>query len=903
MSVTSPVNRTDTFGTGAVSVFQFPYVFLQNADLVVWLTDYTTVATGVATLLTYGTDYTVSGAGNPLGGSITLLGAPTSTILPAAPTSQQKISIIRAPALTQELILPGSGPLNVASLVTELDSLEMQIQALNEILGRTPSLPITQAAGITPTLPLPSPGSVLGWNAAGTALQNWVQDSVAGSGAALQALLASTIAGQGDALIGVLQPGAGAVGTTQDVINARFVCPEEYGAAGDGVTDDTVAIQKWAACGVKNKFLPARTYKIISTITFEEGAFVRGCGLDSVIDASAAGASFNGSVASSAVLTATQGTLTALPALSVTKVAGDTLLTFASAHGLSVGDVVCIYNPTAGSFVTSPNNGHTYYAGEFGRVATVNSPTTVTLWTPLYCTGSAASYTAGNCTVYKLSQATIALQNFRVKSPQANYDPGIYIRQCTGVRVEDVQCDNNDYGGFLFMGCYDLVVRGLNSRCEAAPSGYQYGIIITSCQNVEVGQCNTYTTRHGITVSAAIGLLCGVPSRAVTVHDSEFNSGVGLVGGVDCHAGAEDVLFDSCRIYNGVNLGGKDINFKNCKIFNGNATGDAGYAYSGSCVEIDELVGGLYTFEHCDFSTLGNPLANSHGVIDLGGNGGSIISSLIGPVDIHIRNCTVRAPNNATGGAFLWAANRGSTFPVNVLVDGLVLLGSTSMTRVVRYEIDTATSFTGSINASLQLVLGTVPTPSGNNAFAVGQGLAGAGVPAGVVIGAYQSGGSGPGTVGAIYALSAPAGVTIVQVSSEAMTSTGNPIASYLIVDNITGTWPLPSQLMAYSGAPTTNPMRMMRQTQRQTISTTAANPNLGATWFFPFTYPKAPTVQVQRGGVGNAAAVGLGAVPIAYNQQCDLNYAIPGILSAGGTNFSAGAQCDLHTYVEICDF
>ena len=167
MAVTSPLNRTDTYGTGAVSVFQFPYYFLQNADLQVWLTDYTTVAAGVPTLLVYGTDYTVAGAGNVLGGSITLLGAPTSLVLPVPPTSTQKISIIRSPALTQELILPGSGPLNTASIVTEFDNLEMQIQALAAKYGDNP-FPSTSLAAQIAAIQLALTGIMAGITAGWT---------------------------------------------------------------------------------------------------------------------------------------------------------------------------------------------------------------------------------------------------------------------------------------------------------------------------------------------------------------------------------------------------------------------------------------------------------------------------------------------------------------------------------------------------------------------------------------------------------------------------------------------------------------------------------------------------------------------------------------------------------------
>ena len=298
MAVTSPLNRTDTYGTGAVSVFQFPYYFLQNADLQVWLTDYTTVAAGEPTLLVYGTDYTVAGAGNVLGGSITLLGAPTSLVLPVPPTSTQKISIIRSPALTQELILPGSGPLNTASIVTEFDNLEMQIQALAAKYGDNPFPSASLAAqiaaiqlaqtGVTATfmgyiagttLTVTTmltgalvPGQTLAATSlvantniqslgtstggVGTVVVNNSQTlgssgapvafTASGTGfvtsAGVLGALASTAVGQGDALIGVLQPFTGAVARTQHSKNIDALNPCDFGVVGDGVTDNYLAL-------------------------------------------------------------------------------------------------------------------------------------------------------------------------------------------------------------------------------------------------------------------------------------------------------------------------------------------------------------------------------------------------------------------------------------------------------------------------------------------------------------------------------------------------------------------------------------------------------------------------------------------------------------------------------------
>lgn len=66
------------------------------------------------------------------------------------------------------------------------------------------------------------------------------------SGSASEVLLelASAEDGKGDALIAVKQPYTGAVARTQHQKNAEFISVTDFGAVGDGVTDDTGAFQK-----------------------------------------------------------------------------------------------------------------------------------------------------------------------------------------------------------------------------------------------------------------------------------------------------------------------------------------------------------------------------------------------------------------------------------------------------------------------------------------------------------------------------------------------------------------------------------------------------------------------------------------------------------------------------------
>jgi hypothetical protein len=76
---------------------------------------------------------------------------------------------------------------------------------------------------------------------------------------------------KGDALIGVKQPFTGAVGTTQHNKNAERLSVKDFGAIGDGVADDSNAIQAAFSASNKEIFFPAGTYKITKTLTRAEG--------------------------------------------------------------------------------------------------------------------------------------------------------------------------------------------------------------------------------------------------------------------------------------------------------------------------------------------------------------------------------------------------------------------------------------------------------------------------------------------------------------------------------------------------------------------------------------------------------------------------------------------------------
>ena len=89
MTIASETNRIAYTGAGTTGPFSIPFYFLANADLKVVKT---TIATGAETVLTLTTDYTLTGAGEPSGGALTLI---------ASIPSSYKLTIIRDPDLLQ----------------------------------------------------------------------------------------------------------------------------------------------------------------------------------------------------------------------------------------------------------------------------------------------------------------------------------------------------------------------------------------------------------------------------------------------------------------------------------------------------------------------------------------------------------------------------------------------------------------------------------------------------------------------------------------------------------------------------------------------------------------------------------------------------------------------------------
>ncbi len=319
MTVSSSTAKAGPYaGAGLPGPFTVPFRFLAASHLQVIKTS----TAGIDAVLTLTTDYTVAGVG-AASGSVTLT-APLAV--------GERLTIIRNAPFTQLADYVNNDAFPAESHEDALDLLTMQTQQLKERSDAALTLPAT-VTGVDTDLPTPESNKLIGWNQAGDALQNFDATTLAtivafgtsradvftGNGVQTQFALTANpgaLASLDVAIGGVtqtpgvnytysgttltfvvapplgagilaryflalpqgvtdsaastfLQAGAGSVTRTvqeklRDVVSVR-----DFGAVGNGVADDTAAIQvaltALSGAGVYLYFPPGR-YPINSRV-------------------------------------------------------------------------------------------------------------------------------------------------------------------------------------------------------------------------------------------------------------------------------------------------------------------------------------------------------------------------------------------------------------------------------------------------------------------------------------------------------------------------------------------------------------------------------------------------------------------------------------------------------------
>jgi hypothetical protein len=206
MTLSTLTSRTSYPGPGS-GPFAFPFRIQTAGDLLVTKRS----ALGAETTLSNGLDYTVAG----------VLSASGSVTLTTALVAGETIFIRRAPPLTQTTSIRNQGPYFPATHEDAFDRLTMQMQSLQDQVDRSFRLGETMNPGaFNMTLPNPDAGKVV----TGT-----------GTGFTMSTLDSSAVALPGN---GRTVPTLSAYLANNAIANVK-----DFGAKGDGATDDTAAGQ------------------------------------------------------------------------------------------------------------------------------------------------------------------------------------------------------------------------------------------------------------------------------------------------------------------------------------------------------------------------------------------------------------------------------------------------------------------------------------------------------------------------------------------------------------------------------------------------------------------------------------------------------------------------------------
>jgi len=160
MTIETTANRISYTGSGTTGPFSFPYYFLADGDLTVIKT---TIADGTEAPLTLTTDYTVSGAGEAAGGSVTLV---------ATLSSAYKLTIIRDPDILQPADYPANDRFPAATHEEALDRATMILQRLKDLIDRSFRLSDGDVSGISLILSNLGAGKLIAVNAAGDGIES-----------------------------------------------------------------------------------------------------------------------------------------------------------------------------------------------------------------------------------------------------------------------------------------------------------------------------------------------------------------------------------------------------------------------------------------------------------------------------------------------------------------------------------------------------------------------------------------------------------------------------------------------------------------------------------------------------------------------------------------------------------
>lgn len=326
----------------------------------------------------------------------------------------------------------------------------------------------------------------------------------------------------------------------------RGLSAAEFGAVGDGSTDDTLALQAAldaTAAQSTTLHIPRGTYKVGS-----QGLALEGFG------GSVAVVGEPGTVLDMTATTAVDGLL-------ITGVLGAAtpLMEDASKGALSI-TVTMSPAPAAGDIlrITSTDVwdvAENQPKGELAEVVSVSGDI-ITLVSPLF-----DSYRASTTVVRPMTTPRVTIRDLTIR--RNSHHAGIRVQYARDVVISSVHLEGAREALLRMQYLYGLVVENCTGRdFFTAGSGTSYGLVILSCQHVTQIANRFRGGRHAV---AHGGWL---PCRDITMIGGTYDSyhGEGGQWAVDFHSNCELVRMIGVTVLNGVGVFCPNVSIESCVI-------------------------------------------------------------------------------------------------------------------------------------------------------------------------------------------------------------------------------------------------------------------------------------------------------------------------------------------------
>lgn len=314
-----------------------------------------------------------------------------------------------------------------------------------------------------------------------------------------------------------------------DVINVK---DPPYNASGDGIADDTSAIQDALGDSIvngKTLYTPPGNYKTTEPITGVGDIFIKGS--NATIKPDDDFLTFDFKASSSAKATTT---------VSAEMEVGDPTVTLTSVSNIVVGDLLVFTSDVLWYW----DNRGTLYKGELHTVKSI-AGSVITLTSPV-----ADNYDitgAETVTVTAYPKKTARIEGLKI-SCNANIDSAIIgISHMQNSFISRLKLINSDTAGLGVSYCYNTLVDAMLANLDADISdGLGYGCSIARSTFTKIVNSTFLNCRRGVDFTGSIPSRFGEVSNCFVAHEDQT---VENTSGFGTHGPAEHILFSNNLIH------------------------------------------------------------------------------------------------------------------------------------------------------------------------------------------------------------------------------------------------------------------------------------------------------------------------------------------------------------------